>query len=53
MKILAIIIDTVRQTISKGTLIFFFGMSTLTIIVLALSFKKRDGRRNGDILVLR
>ena len=39
MKILAIIIDTVRQTISKGTLIFYFGMSTLTILVLALAFR--------------
>lgn len=38
MKILAIIADTLRQTISKGTLIFYFGMSTVTILVIALGF---------------
>jgi ABC-type transport system involved in multi-copper enzyme maturation permease subunit len=38
MKILAIIIDTLRQTISKGTLLFFFGMSTITILVLSFAF---------------
>ncbi|MGD0339428.1 MAG: ABC transporter permease subunit [Bacteroidota bacterium] len=39
MKISAIIIDTLRQTISKGTLLFYFGMSTITILVLSFIFQ--------------
>ncbi len=34
MKLRAIIKDTLRETISKGTLLFFFGLSTVILIVL-------------------
>jgi ABC-type transport system involved in multi-copper enzyme maturation permease subunit len=39
MKILAIILDTVRQTISKGTLLTYFVISTITILVLSFAFR--------------
>ncbi len=42
MKLRAIITDTLRETISKGTLLFFFGISTIILIVIFLIFKVQD-----------
>lgn len=39
MKILTIITNTLRETVSKGTLLFFFAVSAAVILVMALGFQ--------------
>ncbi len=38
MRIRAIIFDTLRQTVAKGTLLAYLGLSLLTILVLSVAF---------------